>query len=99
MLMRQVQPFCRKWVWWYLQSKVRLSRSVGPPRIQSNMWCRSHHWGGCVQPGKLHPASRAISAMVWPGEASRRVLPKANGTPFRSMMVGQISASSAIRRS
>jgi hypothetical protein len=23
-LMRQVQPFCRKWVWWYLQSKLRL---------------------------------------------------------------------------
>jgi hypothetical protein len=21
---RQVQPFCRKWVWWYRQSKVRL---------------------------------------------------------------------------
>ena len=71
MLMRQVQPFCRKWVWWYLQSKVRLSRSVGPPRIQSRMWCRSHHWGGWVQPGKLQPASRAINAMVWPDEASR----------------------------
>ena len=23
-LMRQVQPFCRKWVWWYRQSKLRL---------------------------------------------------------------------------
>jgi len=23
-LMRQVQPFCRKWVWWYRQSSVRL---------------------------------------------------------------------------
>ena len=45
-LMRQVQPFCRKWVWWYLQSKVRLSRSVSPPRIQSKMWCRSHQLGG-----------------------------------------------------
>ena len=63
-VIRQVQPFCRKWVWWYLQSSVRFSRSVRPPRIQSNMWCRSHHWGGCVQPGKLHPASRAINAMV-----------------------------------
>ena len=52
-----------------------------------------------MQPGKLHPASLAIRAMVWPGEASRRVLPKAKGTPFRSMMVGQMSASSAIRRS
>jgi len=39
-LMRQVQPFCWKWVWWHLQSRVMLSRSVGPPRIQSNMWCR-----------------------------------------------------------
>ena len=34
-LIWQVQPFCRKWVWWYRQTKVRLSRSVGPPRIQS----------------------------------------------------------------
>ena len=23
-LIRQVQPFCRKWVWWYLHSRVRL---------------------------------------------------------------------------
>jgi hypothetical protein len=23
-LMRQLQPFCRKWVWWYRQSNVRL---------------------------------------------------------------------------
>jgi hypothetical protein len=52
-----------------------------------------------VQPGKEHPASRAVKARVWPGEASRRVLPSANGTPWRSMMVGQISASSAIRSS
>ena len=96
-LMRQVQPFCRKWVWWYLQSRVRLSRSVGPPSIQSRMWCRSHQLGGWVQPGKQHPASRAISAMVWPGEASRWVLPNAKGTLLWLMMVGQISASSAIR--
>jgi len=40
-LMRQVQPFCAKWVWWYRQSRVRLSRSVRPPRVQSRMWCRS----------------------------------------------------------
>ena len=53
------------------------------------MWCRSHQ-GGWVQPGKLHPASRAINAMVWPAEASRRVLPSANGTPFPSMIVGQM---------
>ena len=45
------------------------------------MWCRSHHWGGWVQPG-ARSASRAINAMVWPAEASRRVLPSANGTPF-----------------
>ena len=24
----------------------QLSRSVGPPSIQSMMWCRSHHCGG-----------------------------------------------------
>ena len=46
--------------------------------------------GGWVQPGKLQPPSRAINAMVWPGEASRRVLPNASGTPCRLMMVGQI---------
>ena len=45
-LMRQVQPFCRKCVWWYLHSRLRLFRSVAPPRIQSTMWCRSHQLGG-----------------------------------------------------
>ena len=96
-LIWQVQPFCRKWVWWYLQTKVRLSRSVGPPRIQSRMWCRSHQLGGWAQPGKEHPPSRVISAMVWPREANRWVLANANGMLWWSMMVGQISASSAIR--
>ena len=50
------------------------------------MWCRSHHWGGWVQPGKEQPASLAINAMVWPLEASRWVRPSASGTPCRSMM-------------
>ena len=34
---------------------------------------------GWVQPGKLHPASRAINAMVWPVEASRWDLPELRG--------------------
>ena len=36
------------------------------------MWCRSHHCGGWVQPGKEHPASRR--SMPWFGlvEAIRR---------------------------
>ena len=75
---------------------VQISR---PPRIQSKMWCRSHQLGGWVQPGKRASGVSGDRAMVWPGEASRRVLPNASGMPFRSMMVGQISASSAIRRS
>jgi len=84
-------------VWWYRHRKVRLSRSVGPPCIQSRMWCRSHQAGGWVQPGKEHPPSRAINAMVWPLEASRCVLPSVNGTPSELITVGQMSASSAIR--
>ena len=50
-----------------------------------------------MQPGKEHPPSRVISAMVWPREANRWVRPNANGMLLWSMMVGQISASSAIR--
>ena len=50
-----------------------------------------------MQPGKEHPASRMVIAMVWPGEAIRLVLPNARGTLLWLMMVGQMSASSAIR--
>ena len=95
-LMRQVQPFCRKCVWWYLQTRVRLSRSVSPPLIQSMMWCRSHQLGGWVHPGKsIRRLGCECHGLA--GEAIRLVLPKARGTLLWLMMVGQMSASSAIR--
>ncbi len=55
--------------------------------------------GGMGTPGERTSAVSDVQAMVWPGVAIRRVLPKARGMLWWLMMVGQISASSAIRSS
>ena len=86
-------------MWWYLQSRVRLSRSVRAAEDPIQDVVSVAPLGWVCAAGEAAAGVSGDRAMVWPGEASRRVLPSANGTPFRSMMVGQMSASSAIRRS
>ena len=79
-MMVQSQPRLLKLWWWYLQSRVRLFRSVVPPLAEGIRWWRSHHSGVVWQPGKEQPPSRAISAAVWPGVAIRRLRPSCSGT-------------------
>src|SRR5215210_1851674 len=56
------------------------------------MWWRSQNSGGCAQPGKLQPLSRATSANVCALLAIRFVRPRESTAPELLRTVGMISA-------
>ena len=66
--------------------------------IQSRMWCRSHQLGGWVHRGNC-PSGVSGDGVPSFGRGRRAVgfCLRQSGTLLRLMMVGQISASSAIR--
>ncbi len=62
-------------VWWWPQSRTRLCRAVWPPAHQGCRWWASHRVSDAVQPGKMQPPSRRVSAFRIGGVTKRWVRP------------------------